>query len=188
MSRVSGLSLRIFPQFIKDRFGEKGYERWMNALDGDLKDVFSNPLIGLDEWYDFNEFFIKPMRLIANIFYNGNEKVAWDIGRFSADYSLKGVLKVFVRMGSTLFMMKRSSAIIAKYYEPMEMKTVEGRKGYALLLISNFPDYNNLLGYRICGWIERALEISGCSGITIDIVKPFKITEPTVEIKVEWRE
>lgn len=186
MSQVSGLSLKTFPLFIKTHFGEEGFEKWKNALSGDLKEVFDNPLIKLDDWYDFNEFFIKPMQLICDLFYEGNEKSAWEMGRFSAEYALKGVLKVFVKMGTTLFLMNRAAGIVSNYYKPMDMRVVKNGKNFAVLAIVDFPDYHILLENRICGWIERALEISGCRNIQIDIVKSFNHNDRSVEIKFQW--
>ena len=48
MSKVSGLSSRTFPIFVKNRFGEERCEQWLNSLPQDVKEVFSNSLIGLD--------------------------------------------------------------------------------------------------------------------------------------------
>jgi hypothetical protein len=187
MAKVSGLSLKIFPLFIKENFGEEGYEKWKNALGGELKQVFDHSLIGLDNWYDFEEFYIKPMQAVNDLLYGGDEKSAWEMGRFSAEYALKGVLKVFVRIGTTHFLMKRVTAITSKYYKPMDMRLINSGKNSATLAIIDFPEYHILLENRICGWIERALEISACSNIKIDIIKPFDKEERTVEIKFQWQ-
>ena len=186
MSEVSGLSLKTFPLFVKDKFKEEGLEKWNNALSEALKDVYARPIIGFDDWFDFNAFFIAPMQLVCDLFYDGDEKSAWEMGRFSADYALKGVLKVFVRMGTTLFLMKRAATIISKYYKPMDMAVIKSDKNFAILSIVNFPDYHKLLEYRICGWIERALEISGCTNINIDVIKTMDDGDDTVEIKFQW--
>ena len=185
MSKVSGLSLKTFPMFIENKFGNEGLERWQNSLSGEAKDVFNKPLIGLDDWYDLNDFFIKPTKLICDLFYQGDEKSAWEMGRFSAEFALKGVLKVFVRMGTTLFLMSRVARIVSKYYDPIDMKITKSGQHYAQLAIIDFPDYHILLEYRICGWIERALEISGCKNITIDATHP-QDQDNTVEIMFRW--
>lgn len=186
MSQVSGLSLKTFPLFIKEHFGEEGFAKWKEVLSGELKTVFDSPLIKLDDWYDFNEFFIKPMQLVCDLFYDGDTNSAWEMGRFSAEYALHGVLKVFVKMGTTLFLMNRAAGIVSNYYKPMDMRVLKSGKNYAVLSVINFPDYHILLEKRICGWIERALEISGCKNIHIDTVKPYTADDPSAEIKFQW--
>ncbi len=187
MTQVSGLSLKTFPLFIKTRFGDEAFEKWKAALDGEAKKVFVNPLIHLDDWYDFKTFFIEPMQLVCDMFYEGDSQSAWEMGRFSAEYALKGVLKVFVKMGTTLFLMNRAAGIVNKYYQPMDMRVIKNGKNYAILAIMDFPDYHILLEKRICGWVERALEISGCGNIQIHILKPYQEPERRAEIKFQWQ-
>jgi hypothetical protein len=187
MSLVSGLALKILPMFIEEEMGKDGLDKWKDTLSDDLKEVYFDPDYILDKWYDVDKFFLQPTQTVCNLFYDGNKKAAWTLGRYSAEFALNGILKVFIKLGTTMFLINRSASIVSKYYKTMDIKAIKSGKNYAILAISNYPDYHILLEYRLCGWIERALEISGCHEVKIDTIKPFSKEDPTVEIKFQWQ-
>jgi hypothetical protein len=187
MSQVSGLALKILPMYVEEKMGRDGLEKWKNTLADDVKEVYFDPSYILDKWFDINRFYIEPTKSVCDLFYGGDEKAAWDLGRFSADYALNGVLKVFIRMGTTMFLVNRAANIISKYYNPMEVEVTENSKTSAVLAITDFSDYHLLLEYRLCGWIERALEISGCVDIHVGAIKAYTKESPSAEIKLQWK-
>jgi hypothetical protein len=56
----------------------------------------------------------------------------------------------------------------------------------ATLTISDFPGINKVIKYRIGGWMERALEISGCRGVKVEVDGCDQDDNPSTEIRVSW--
>jgi len=185
MAEISGLAVKTLPLFINDNFGEEGVERWKNALDDDVRELFNKPIV-INEWYEIDKFIVKPTQLVCDLFYNGDDKAAWTFGRFSAEYGLKGVLKVFVKMGSVSFFVKRAASVIPHYYRPLIMEVIKNEKKFALIILKDFPDIHRLIEYRIAGWMEKALEISGCKNVDLKTPKSIVDGDEFTEFNIHW--
>ena len=183
---VSGLAVATIPLFIKDRFGEKGFERWLSKLEPEIQEIYKG-VISVNKWFDIKKVFIKPTEMLCDIFYKGDIKAAWEFGRFSADYGLKGVLKVFVKLASVNYFINRASVVIPNYYTPMSMDVITNEKGYAVLQIPHFPGIHKIVEYRIGGWMERALEITGnTKDLDVKITKSLADGDDCTEFEVKW--
>ena len=55
-----------------------------------------------------------------------------------------------------------------------------------ILDISNFPQYHILVEKRIIGWIEKALEITGCKNIKTNIIKSLCSDDNSTELFITW--
>jgi hypothetical protein len=183
---VKGTAIITIPLFIKERFGEGGLSQWIDALTPEARKVYQVSIFP-SSWYPLNEVLIQPLRKMCHLFYAGDLKGAKESGRFSADYSLKGIYKLFVKLGSPEFMVRRAGTIMAIYYTPSEMKVVESRKGQAIMQITKFPDMDQVLEIRIAGWMERALEISGGKQPSIKITKSLTAGDPISEFLATWK-
>jgi len=183
---VKGAAIITIPLFIKERFGEGGLNQWINALTPEARKVYP-ALVLVSSWYPLKEFLIEPLRRMCDLFYAGDLKGARESGRFSADYSLKGIYKIFVKLGSPEFMLRRAGAILPIYYTPSEMKVVECQKGRGIMQITKFPDMDRVLEIRIAGWMERAIEISGGKQPNIKITKSLTAGDPLSEILATWK-
>ena len=183
---VKGTAIVTVPLFIKERFGEGGLNRWVNALTPEARKVYPNSILA-SNWYPLKEVLIEPLHKICGLFYAGDPKGARESGRFSADYSLKGIYKIFVKLGSPEFMLRRAGSILPMYYTPSEMKVVESRKGQGIMQITKFPEMDQVLEIRIVGWMERAVEISGGKQPHIKITKSLTAGDPLTEFLATWK-
>ena len=182
---VKGTAVESIPLFVKEKFGER-YEEWLNSLPPKSREIMTKPILAAI-WYPLEEAFIIPTLKICELFYNGDLRGAWEAGRFSADFALRGIYKVFVKIGSPGFIIDRASAIFSNYYRPSKMEVVERGKNRAVLHITEFGKPHIVVEYRIAGWIERALEISGCKDLKITITKSLTRGDKYTEIVGEWR-
>ena len=183
---VSGLAVATIPLFIKDKFGDKGFEKWLTKLEPEIQKIYTS-IISVNKWYNIKEVFVEPTKILCDMFYDGDFKAAWEFGRFSAEYGLKGVLKVFVKLASVKYFITRASVVIPNYYKPMTMEVITNEKGYALLQIPHFPGIHKIVELRIAGWVERALEITGnTKELYIEITKSLADGDECTEFTVKW--
>jgi len=183
---VKGAAIITVPLFIKGRFGEGGLSQWVNALTPEARKVYPASVL-VSSWYPLKEFLIEPIRKMCDLFYAGDLKGARESGRFSADYSLKGIYKIFVKLGSPEFMLRRAGTILPIYYTPSEMKVVECRKGQGIMQITKFQNMDQALEIRIAGWMERAIEISGGKQPNIKITRSLTAGDPLSEFLATWK-
>ncbi len=184
--KVKGSAVLTIPLFISKQFGESEQKRWFDSLDEDSKEIFASPIL-VSSWYPLKYALSEPTYKICELFYNGDLKGAWENGRFSAEYGLKGVYKVFIKIASPQFLIKKASSILPAYYEPCTIEASEEGKNKALVRITRFPEIDEVIENRMGGWVEKALEICGCEEIQISRTKSLLNDDACTEFQVSWR-
>lgn len=185
MMQVKGSAIAPMPKFITEKHGESGCQRWLDALTPDAKQVYSGRIMA-NNWYPFKELMVEPTAKMCELFYGGNVRGATEAGRYSADIGLTGVYKIFVKVGSPDFIMKRASSIMAGYYTPSQLNVIESGPGKAVIHITQFPEPSTLVEARISGWMQRALEINGCKNVMVRITRSLTKKDPVTEFAVNW--
>ncbi len=186
MSEVSGLAVVTIPKFIKERFGTEGWEQLLPNLEKNVKETFEKTIL-VNDWFDLDQFMIRPMQEVARLFYENEQEAALDLGKFSADFGLRGVLKVFVKMGSINYFVKRAASVIPNYYRPAAMEVARNEKGFAEIRLTEFTNMHPIVEYRIQGWMQRAFEICGASESRVDITGSLLKNEDATVFAMHWK-
>lgn len=120
-------------------------------------------------WYDFDTVYLEPLKKIGELFYeNDLKKTAYEIGKASALKALKGVYKIFVKIASVDFVVKRSTTIFSTYYEkPAKIEVVESNKERILVEVHGFKTYQKLVFDAIVGWLDGLFSIIIKNGYNI---------------------
>ncbi|MCJ7772303.1 MAG: hypothetical protein MUP22_04115 [Desulfobacterales bacterium] len=183
---VKGSAVNSVPEFVRVKFGER-FDEWLDSLSEESKKIMKEHIIPAISWYPIKPSIIEPTRKICELFFGNDEKGAWEAGRFSADKGLIGVYKIFVKLGSPKFIVGRAATIFSSYYKPSSMEIADQSEKKVVLHIIEFPELERLVELRICGWIERALEISGAKTVKVELTKSLTRQDPVTEIVVEWK-
>ena len=182
--KVKGTAVATLPIFVKETFGEDGFQRWYQTLSPEAQAVFIKPV--LNSWYPLTQTLTEPTKKICDMFYGGRLDGAWGSGRFSASQGLKGIYKMFIKLGSASFFIKKAATILPTYYQPSELKVIESSSSMAMVHITQFPEADEIIDHRIGGWIECALELSGCKNVRVTIGKSLSNGDPYTEIQGDW--
>lgn len=183
---VKGTAVATLPLFIKHKFSDNGFNQWLNALSPEAKEVFSHQVMATS-WFPLKSILVEPTQKMCTLFYNGNARGAWENGRFSADHALKGVYKIFIKLGSPEFLIKKASTILPTYYRPCTMELVSNQSQSAQVRITEFKEIDPTIEARIGGWIERALEISGCKDVKVSISQSLTTGKDYSEFCITWK-
>lgn len=181
--KIKGTSVKAAPEFVRQHFGTR-YDEWFNSLSEPSQKVVENVLAS--NWYPLREAVIEPTEKVCDLFYGGSEQGAWEVGRSSADQALKGVYKIFVKVGSPGFIISRASTIFSHMLQPGEMTVIESCPKRSVLRMQ-LPESDRLLELRIAGWIEQALTISGCTDPKLEIAQSTAKGDPITEYVATWR-
>lgn len=183
---VKGSSVSSIPDFVRERFPDR-FDEWLNSLSEESREIMKESIIPAISWYPIQSGLIEPTRKICELFFDHNENGAWEAGRFSAEKGLIGVYKMFVKLGSPKFIVGRAATIFSSYYKPSTMKIAREGSKEVVLHITEFPGLERLVELRICGWIERALEISGSKDLSVELTKSLTAHDDVTEIVVQWK-
>lgn len=182
---VRGAILQSMKEFLVDRYGMGNYEYWLHALPDSSQNIFGGKL-SENGWYDIDDGLIEPLRLLVKQFYDGLVPAARAIGFYNAEKALTGFLKFVVKRGSPGFVVRQASSILAKYYRPCTTEVPVNEKRHAIVRITEFSRMDSLIEYRIQGWMEKALEVSGCSDVRIEIAKSMARGDEVSEFIGSW--
>jgi hypothetical protein len=127
MMQVSGKAMVSIPLFILKKFGRDKYKLWLDELSSDAKKVYSTA-INKNEWFPLKEIMSEPSRKICDLFYNRSLRGAWECGRFSAEYGLKGIYKVLAKLASPAVLIKKQAIYSPRITNPAVLKSLKRKR------------------------------------------------------------
>lgn len=182
---IKGTAVIAVRDFVKDRYPGR-FKQWIESLPDDSKAIFTEA-IEATKWYPIDYGAAIPTKTIAKMFFNNDlVKGAWESGRYSAEVALKGIYKIFVMVSTPSYLIARASRVFSTYYRPCEMKTIKNEGNNLVLHVSGMSNPQKVIEYRIAGWIEKALEISGSKDISVEITKSMTKNDELTEFTITW--
>ncbi|SMD35389.1 hypothetical protein SAMN04488029_2491 [Reichenbachiella faecimaris] len=181
--QVRGSVIKSIDSFVSDVHSAK-YEDWKKGLSSASSLLLSS--VSTSNWYPVEPGVIAPTEVLCKMFYADKKKGAWESGRYSAKMGLTGIYKVFVLVSSPSFMLKRASRVIATFYEPTDLMVVDSSDKSMIIQFTKLPIKNELIEYRIAGWMEMALEICGCKNLKVEITKSMALGQNVFETTITW--
>ncbi len=183
---VKGSVIASIPSFIENKFGKEGLTKWLDHISIDARQIFSEK-IKEDNWYPLTISLTEPMANIAHLFYNWDlKKASWELGRYSADFSISNLKKVFFKIGSTTFFLRKAADFMNGYYRPASITPISVVDGEGVFHITKFDEIEKTIEFRIAGWIERVLEIAKNKNISVEVTQSLKDFKPYTEFFVTW--
>lgn len=176
----------VLPAFIRQRFGEDGFHVWLQALSPEARQTYSGS-ININDWYPIRSCYLEPTEALCRLFFDGNLRGAWEVGRYSAEYALTGVYRAFVKLTSIQLFVKRAGVMLPTYYRPSALEIVSLEGNGTVMHLTQFPEPNPFAEHRIGGWIEKALEIHGCQQVEVSITSSLTQGNPYTEFVIRWR-
>jgi len=164
---IKGTAVKSISEYVQKEYPEK-YKAWLRSLPPDSQTIFKDGIISAN-WYDIEQAAIIPTKKVGEVLFDDCKKGAWESGRFSAEQALNGIYKLYVKFSSPNHIIDRAGRVFSAYYSGSEMKAINKQKNSVQVEIVKFETPNELIEYRIGGWMERALEISGCDCDTLKV-------------------
>jgi len=185
--KVKGPALVSLQSFILSEFGaEEGYHEWFNSLSSESKEIYKGKP-QLDKWYPLAEGLEEPTQKICDLFYKGKAQGAWASGRYSADFALNTLMRIFISVTSVSYIVKKSAKILTRYYEPCEAEVVVDKEKEAVVRITNFDEMSTMIENRIAGYMQRAAELTGGHDVNVFIGPSITRAHSFTEFKVQWK-
>ncbi|NOZ46715.1 MAG: hypothetical protein GXO79_08015 [Chlorobi bacterium] len=181
---IKGSAVKSIKDFVEKKY-PNDFNNWLNSLPDESRAILNSPIYATS-WYPMEVAAVTPTRKLGEMFFKDVKKGAWETGRFSAEMALRGVYKIFVKATSPSYIIKRASKIFVTYYSPTELMVANSDSKSVVLHITKFPVPNKTIEYRIAGWMEKALELSGCKNIKIRITKSMTMGNDITEFSISW--
>jgi hypothetical protein len=180
---IKGTAVKSINDFVLKNYNSRHIE-WFNTLTAPAQEIVKNSLS--NQWYPLKEAVVEPTHKIADLFYEGDvKKAAFECGKYSAQVALNGVYKLYVKFASPEHVIDRGSRILPAYYNPSKIIQISRQKQMVRYEMTECKGIDEVVEYRIAGWMQKALEISGCKTFSVIITESIKTHNRTV-FEAKW--
>jgi hypothetical protein len=169
---------------VKERGGEQELSKIVKGLSDTSRKVFESPIL-FSEWYPldaFAEFLEVDIRETAD----GDREVLARRSEKVIESQLRGIYKIFVRLGSPGFVITRISAVHETYFRGVKIvPEVEGHT--ATIRYFGFQKQHNIMEHTIIGFFRKALRMSGANRVDLKFNVAIAQAGPYYEVTITWQ-
>jgi hypothetical protein len=116
---------------------------------------------------------------------NGDRSVLIKRSERVIEGQLRGVYKIFVKLGTPGFVINRISAVHATYFKGIQIiPEVENRR--AVIKYVGFQKHHEIMECPILGFFGKALEISGARQVAMKFTVPIGHSKEYSELTITW--
>jgi hypothetical protein len=146
-------------QFVKERFGERGYARVLDAIEATTR-ARLGALVLSQEWLPL-ACLTELIETTERLFGNGDNELCREMARFAADANLTTLYRIFFRISSASYVLGKASALWNVHYDSGRLEIVEPKPKHITLRIVDFETPHCLHCRSVFAWAERSVELSG---------------------------
>jgi hypothetical protein len=184
MWQIKGSALQGLLQFIRQTFGEDGFQAILKRASPEARALVTQPVLA-NEWYS-GPLTMELRRCVIDEFYRGQVERIRALGRFSAELTLRGVYKVAVRIGSPTWFVGRLSMLFERMLRPGKVRVIDHAARRVVVRVSEFEDRSGIMEEVLAGFAEAGLQISGCHDVRIILTRRLSEGDPFTELVMTW--
>jgi hypothetical protein len=171
--------------FIKQRFGQIGYERVLEALNPSTGERLRT-LVLPREWLPL-ACLTELIEMTERLFGRGDGALCREMARHAADANLTTLYKIFYRVASAGYVLTKASALWNLHYDSGRLEAAEsGSKGIKLRIVDfDAPDCTHCRS--VFAWAERSVELSGGKEVGVSYAGCRKRGGAACECTVSYR-
>ncbi len=163
---LKGAAWKPIVKFVKVTFGEDPLSKVLESVSPECRTIASETIL-VNSWYDMSlieEFISAADRLLGT----GDLTIARKMGQYSAEFGIKTVYKIFMKVGSPEFVIKKAPVIWKRYYSRGDLNLVEFEKGHVILRLTDMGQISKVTCVRVTGWMETTLRMSGAKDSVVE--------------------
>ena len=184
MLHIKGTAVLDTLEAIKVRAGKEELNRIISHLDQETREILQRP-ISPSSWYScdaFSRFLEADIRETAG----GNEQELVKRAEAVIEKQLSGIYKMFVRLGSPEFVIRRIAAVHSTYFDGVQIIPEMKGPDRATIQCVGFSRNHRIMGFAILGFFRKALEISGAKKVDVHFTVPIEAGEKFCELALTW--
>ncbi len=181
-AEIKGVGLRGLLKYIKLNY-PPGVEPIIEKLPEAEKKVFDSPIL-TSNWYPYAAFG-EVLKIMDREMGSGDMRACRKYGESAGGLDLSSIFKVFLKVGSPQFIIKRSDWFWKQYFRPGGMEIAETTDTMVKIRIVNFPIIKHHC-VVMEGWMEKSLEMSGAKTPKVRELQCISEGAPYCEFICEW--
>ena len=182
--RVKGSVLKSRTLFASAR-GPESLKQYLAALSPETRKHAENGFL-VSSWYPM-EMFTEMNTVADRVFGHGDLALCLELGRYGCDATLNSLYRMFIRLGSVSYIIKRAAQAWKTHYDGGELVVVEETDHSVTLEIRSVDTPHPSLCLAVRGWIARAGELSGARNVQSHEEKCVLHGAPACSIHLTWQ-
>ncbi len=184
MPRVKGSTLINRLQYLDVKGTPEQKEQILKTLDAEFQRSIRVGLMPA-VWYPL-DYFVTLMVSMDKVMGRGDLNLIPEIGRFAGELACKGIYKIFFKIGSVEFILKRAPQFWQQLFDTGTLSITADGHGKATLRLEKFEGLPKVLCLSLQGWSQALLELAGAKNAKLDVVRWPKPGDPTFEMAGRW--
>lgn len=185
---IKGTALKSTLLLVRERLGEMGLDRLQAELPPEIREAVTHGIL-VGTFYPV-PWLVRIQDVAARLLGGDRRACLRDFGRFSADKSLEGPYRVYLRVGSPEYILGKAAQFFEKPIqgaggEAIRVLTLE--RGAGRMQIDPFPGGHADLCDRLDGYFEEVLVLAGARNVRVTHVAcAWRGEGPTCEWTGSW--
>lgn len=172
--------------FVRERGGEPAVEAVLSRLSRQDQDALRGWILPIG-WYPLDLNLRLDDAIAGVLSPEDRSRVFVEMGRASADASLGGSQKPYVKEGDPHFLLANSARLYATYYAVGRREYERTGDGSAVLRTLDAEGVNATDCLTVVGWHQRAIELSGGRDVKVVETRCRTRGDPFCEYTCTWR-
>jgi len=182
---VRGKTVTSIADFVKNQFRTGGFTRWVNTLPGDSLQIMTEAL-RQNGWFPFGQTMVIPVEKVCQLFYEGDARGAWEIGRFAAQQTMSGITSKMAGFASIQFVIQKFLKVFDTYYRPGHVQLLDQDQKSLMFQMQGVDEWHQYLDYSVAGWAQAFLEMCQLKNVKVQITKQAAENKSFSEFVVSW--
>jgi hypothetical protein len=184
MVQIKGSAIKETINQIKSRSGEDALQKILGLLDEETRTMCQREIYS-SSWYSL-DLFTRFLEVEIRVLADGREEMITRGSEVVIEKQLRGIYKVFVKLGSPEFVIKQIAAVHATYFQGVPIEVHLQGTGKALVRYTGFEKQHRIMGFAIIGFFKKALEISGAKDVVLRFTTPIEEGKEFAELSIAW--
>jgi hypothetical protein len=184
MAQVKGTAVVASLRYVRERFGPEALAKILRFLPDEDRNAIEAGLLA-SSWYPM-PLFLRFMQEAERQLEPKEPSVIRLMGAASAEYGIKGVYKIFFKVGSPEFIIGRAARVFGSYYDTGRIEVVETASGKAVLDLTGFEGAPQFCA-RILGWMERTVTMAGAKDLVSAHSRCVHRGDPVCRFEGTWK-
>jgi hypothetical protein len=184
---IKGVGLKNYITFIKETFGEDGFQKVLQSLNEEQRKIITEPIL-VNRWYDI-ELIVTIQKAMVTVLSNGDESILVRASAWNAKNTLHGVYRIFLRISDPGFMIRRAQTILRNHYgQEVVVEVAETSPRNLKGIVRGFQQHQWPVEVGIMGWIQGASALTSAKNVNIRITTSLREGKGYFELAGTWDE
>ncbi len=183
-AKVKGTGIRAMLRFAETKGGPEGLKRVLARLTEDDRRIVAAGILPSSRYSE--DFDHRILLAVCAEYFSRDIDGAADVGKAVLDEGMNIFSRLFLKFGDPAFLISKAGSLWNQYHTVGKLEIYDVTPKSARGRLTDYP-WNDLQFCRVfSGAIIRALEVSGCKGITITHEKCIGRRDGFCQYQLKW--